>query len=91
MSDMTLREPLAEFALLMELKLRKNDHKTGWRELPIAAIVKLMDIERQELEVALDFLSTQEAMKECVDLANFAMILHDRLSMEEDKNNGRAK
>ncbi len=84
-----LRPVLAKFAEAMEIKLRKNDDKTGWRELPIEAIKKLLYIEFQELEVAIEFLSTKEAMKECVDLANFALILHDRLSMEED--NGASK
>lgn len=87
----TLREPLAEFALLMELKLRKNDHKLGWWNLPVQALVDLMDIERNEFDVALKYLSKKEAMKECVDIANFAMMVHDRLSMEPDDNNGVTK
>ena len=86
-----VRKPLMDFAIEMDKKLRKNDHKTGWRELPIEAIKKLLYIELQELEVALEFLSVAEARKECVDAGNFVMILYDRLGMEEDKNNGRIK
>lgn len=75
------RVPLKVFSDAMEIKLRKNDHKRGWRELPIEALKRLMLLEVQELEVALDFLDVKEARNETVDIANFAMMLHDRLGM----------
>lgn len=74
-----LRPEVAEFAVAMELKLRKNDHKTGWRDQPIEAHIKLLRIEMMELDVALDYLGDEEAMRECVDIANFAMIIRDKL------------
>lgn len=77
-----IREPLAEFALLMEHKLRKNDHKTGWRALPIEALRRLMMLEVEEYNVAREFFGHEEARKELVDIANFAMMLHDRLGVE---------
>lgn len=77
-----LRPALAHFVEEMELKLRKKDHKTSWRELPVEALIKLFDIERQEFEVAHEFLTVAEARSELVDLANYAMIISDRLSLE---------
>lgn len=80
------REALARFAADMEAKLRKNDHKKDWRELPVAALLRLLEIELEELKVALEYLPVSESRKESVDLANFAMFIWDRLSLlEQDK------
>jgi len=75
------RKALKDFCDQMELKLRKNDHKTGWRDLPEAALFRLMTLEIEEFRLALEFLSVREAMKELPDIANFAMMLYDRLSI----------
>jgi hypothetical protein len=80
-----MRTVLYDFAIEMEAKLRKNDHKTGWRDLPIEALERFMKIEIQEYEAAREFLSSAEAKNELVDIANFAMMLHDRLGMEDAK------
>lgn len=80
-----IREEVAEFALAMEAKLAKNDHKTGWKEQPVEAHIKLLKIELMEFETALEFLTLDEACKELVDLGNYAMIIRDKL-----KNQGRA-
>lgn len=74
-----LRDEVTEFAAAMELKLRKNDHKTGWHDQPIEAHIKLLRIEMMELDVALDHLGDEVAAKECVDVANFALIIRDKL------------
>lgn len=74
-----LRKEVLEFAIAMEAKLRKNDHKTGWKDQPIEAHIKLLRIEMMEFDVALEFLGDGEACKECVDLANFALIIRDKL------------
>lgn len=73
------RPEVLEFAAAMEAKLRKNDHKTGWKDQPIEAHIKLLRIEMMEFDVALEFLGDEEACKECVDLANFALIIRDKL------------
>lgn len=77
--NVDLRKEVIEFAVAMEAKLRKNDHKTGWKDQPIEAHIKLLRIEMMELDVALDHLGDEEAMRECVDIANFAMIIRDKL------------
>lgn len=84
MAYVELRYEVVMFALLMERKLRKNDHKTGWRELPIEALRRLMMVEIEEFNVAREFFGLEEARKELVDIANFAMMLHDRLGVKEN-------
>lgn len=74
-----VRPEVAEFATEMEQKLRKNDHKTGWKDQPIEAHIRLLRIEMMEFDVALEFLGDEEACKECVDIANFALIIRDKL------------
>lgn len=83
-----LRAELQKFGKLMELKLRKNDHKDTWRKKPVEALVKLMLLEIEEFKVADEFFSVKEAQNELVDIANFAMIVHDRLGML-DRERGR--
>lgn len=87
-----MRPTLVEFADAMELKLQKNDHKRGWRELPLEALERLMKIELEEYAVAREFLTVDDARKELVDVANFCMMLWDRLEMiEQESASGRQK
>lgn len=95
------REALRKFADEMELKLRKNDHKSDWREKPIQALFKLLLIELEEFKALYDYFPTAEARRELVDVANFCMIVHDRMGdlvqrvpaklQEESENDRRAK
>lgn len=78
-----IRPVLKDFADLMELKLAKNDHKTSWRELPVEALFRLLMLEIEEFKVAHEFLGHVEARKELVDIANFCLILHDRLGIDK--------
>ncbi len=80
-----VRKEVAEFATAMEAKLRKNDHKTGWQQLPVEALRRLMMLEIEEYNVAREFFGADEAMNELVDIANFAMMLRDRLRIERQK------
>lgn len=81
-----LRPPLEEFARRMEDKLRKNDHKKTWKEKPAEALFKLLLLEVEEFKVAHEFFTVEEARTELVDIANYAMILYDRLGMTDGKN-----
>jgi hypothetical protein len=80
-----MRPVLSSFAALMEAKLTKNDHKTSWRDLPVEALFRLLMLEIEEFKVAHEFLGPDEARNELVDIANFCLILHDRLGI----NNGK--
>lgn len=82
----SIRPEVAEFALRMEAKLAKKDGegKTHWHQLPVKAIRRFLGIEVLELEAAMDFLSIDEQMGEAVDVANYSLILWDRLRAEKD-------
>ena len=73
------RKEVADFAWQMEAKLRKNDHKTHWRELPVEALRRLMMIEIEEFNVAREFFGPEEAANELIDISNYAMMLRDRI------------
>jgi hypothetical protein len=67
----------------MEVKLAKNDHKTDWKDLPVEALFRMLMIEIEEFKLAHEYLPISEAQNELVDVANFCLILHDRLGMEK--------
>jgi len=75
------REALTKFTEAMEMKLRRNEHKSNWREKPIEALIALMLLEVREFLVAAEFFSIGEARPELVDISNFALICWDRMSM----------
>jgi len=78
-----MRPVLTDFAELMEAKLKKNDHKTSWAELPVEALFRLLMVEIEEFKIAHEFLGRDEARNELIDIANFCLILHDRLGMKK--------
>lgn len=79
--DVERRAALITFVDAMEHKLRKNDHKTGWRLLPVDALFRFLMLEIEEFRIAHDYLPVKESRLELVDVANYALILYDRLSM----------
>lgn len=80
---LTPRPEVMEFAVAMEEKLRKKDGKTHWRERPIEALTRLMLLEVEEFKVAHEFFGADESMDELRDIANYAMILWDRIRIEK--------
>lgn len=83
------RAALVAFVDQMELKLRKNDHKSNWREKPIEALIRLLMLEIEEFKVANEFFRVDEARPELVDVANFALICWDRLGLLDQERNAR--
>src|SRR5262245_61238944 len=81
------RPVLASFADAMEAVLRRHDAKKTWRERPIPALVRLLELEIEEFRVAFDYFEVGEARKECVDIANFALFVWDRLGMLNPNTN----
>jgi hypothetical protein len=75
------RAALQKFADQMELVLRKHDNKTTWRDKPIEALFKLLQLEMKECKVAMEFFTVADARREMLDIANYAMICWDRLGM----------
>lgn len=88
-------EEVDEFAKLMKQKLDENSHKPGWKkDRPVTLIGRLSE-EMRELERAFDMYSTlptifanraeikaafkEEIRREAADVANFAMMVADRM------------
>lgn len=70
-----LRPELRRFAEMMELKLRKNDHKGGWLMDDERDLLIRMVEEQGELAKEVDRGSPERAAAEAVDVANFAMMI----------------
>lgn len=87
------RKEIAWFAKEMEAKLRENDHKgkDGWKQWRIDALFPRIGHERDELLLALHPLKLDtmnetltredacEVIRECADIANFAMMIADNM------------
>lgn len=77
------RNILQRFVDEMETVLRKHDHKQGWRGDPLPMLVRKLKLELAEFEVAYDFERADDARRELVDLANFCLIVWDRMAMHD--------
>ena len=79
-----IRPEVEEFSQAMERILRQNDDKGGWRgESSLYFLSRLMT-EVGELSVAIesDAYGALEVQHECVDVANFAMMIFDILKTD---------
>lgn len=65
----------------------KASTKTGWKDMPVEALFKMLMIEIEEFKVAHEFFNVDTARKELVDVANYALILWDRLGVLEQGRN----
>ena len=78
-----LRPEVQWFAEQMELELRLNDHKGGWREDEGLSLLHRVRQEATELRQALMPSifgeSEKSAIREAVDVANFAMMIADNV------------
>ena len=87
-----LRPEVQIFAEAMERKLRENDHKGGWDDMPSRWLRGRLAGEVRELEAAIaayidkidicnreqDLSKSRQAiLSECADIANFAMMIAD--------------
>ena len=73
------------FALKMQDICFKNRHKIGWQRLSNINILQKIKEETTEIETALlNQKSTKEIIDECVDVANFCMMLADNLKRREE-------
>lgn len=74
----TLRPDVLAFACLMETKLRKHDAKRGqsWKQDDVRDLFDRLTDEAKELRRALN--GRGDVVDECVDVANFAMMVADQ-------------
>lgn len=81
-----MRKEVKWFADLMEEKLQKNDYKGGWEyENSIYFHSELLE-EIKELENAIN---DKQRIEECVDIANFAMMLADHYQGRRERLEGK--
>ena len=80
---MKLRKELQKFAELQEGVLRAHDKtkgNKGWKDIYYTELFRLLKDEVQELEEALTNGDRINVCHECVDVANFAMMISDNNS-----------
>jgi hypothetical protein len=74
-----LREEVSWFASQMEKHLRRNNDKGGWLECDQGYLLTRLHEEMNELEFALEEGHPGIIIHEAADVANFAMMLADRV------------
>ena len=78
-----LRPEVQDFAHAMEIALRRNDHKGGWRECRLTWLVERLYQEADELARAITSGAPHaEIEREAADVANFAMMIADVAKLE---------
>ena len=74
--EVELRPELREFAEAMELRLRENDHKSGWDEMTISQCHYRFHQEAHELDKAIfGWEGLESILHESEDAANFLFFL----------------
>jgi phosphoribosyl-ATP pyrophosphohydrolase len=80
-----IRPELEWFVQQMEQKLKENDYKQHWHNYDIDYLIHRIYEEQDELEIAItQKLSAKEIIKECADVANFAMMIADNVSQKNE-------
>lgn len=84
--DNTTTPSLRRFMEEMDKKLQINSHKKHWRESPIKELLCSLHEEVCELHMEIkshDPLEVQGIKAECLDVANFAMMIWDNVDRIE--------
>lgn len=87
-----VRAEVIAFALLMEKKLRKKDHKGGWGHRPLSDLWHSVHQEMKEFDEAIvNQHGADHVLDEAVDVANYMMMVVDRMGgLKNGKNPGIA-
>ena len=59
----------------MKSKIDRDKHKGSWENIAIADLFDMLKVEVKELENALKSEPKENIIKECADVANFAMMI----------------
>lgn len=72
------RNEVKEFAEQMEIKLRENDHKGGWKNCSYDYLFSRIQEELDELyQAVMNGARYAVIMREAADVGNFAMMISD--------------
>lgn len=67
----------------MKEKLSENNHKKGWESCSDNYLFRRLDEEFTELKIKIaSNAKTKEVIRECADVANFAMMIADNYEEE---------
>jgi NTP pyrophosphatase (non-canonical NTP hydrolase) len=78
-----IRKEVQTFAKAMEIVLRQNDYKEHWSTFEPETLFAMLQTEVEELKSAfLLNLTPPEIEKECIDVANFCMMIYNVLEMK---------
>lgn len=94
-----LRPEVIEFAKAMEKVLKENDYKMHWTESDVHSLFEKAKREMRELEESLGYICREcgekhepstlhKPEKECVDVANFMMMIFDLIKKYNKKYGG---
>lgn len=94
----TIREEVLDFAMDMEDRLLENDHKSGWKNMPLDELYRDMMEEVFELYLALHYFhlarpevpdalpnTASAVIREAADVANFCMMIADNVGQGLDR------
>jgi hypothetical protein len=76
-AKMRMRGEVLKFAVEMEKKLDKNEHKGAWEETSSWWLMRRLVDEVEELREQLRIGGPMEVVEEAADVANFAMMIAD--------------
>ncbi len=79
-----LRPTLQDFSLVMEEKLQEKDYKGGWEGMSVRELKMRLEEEIDELDEAIEAVDLREILDECVDVANFAMMIYNNVASKID-------
>ena len=80
---MKIRESVLFFAAEMDKKLRENDHKGDWLDLPLDYLMNRLYQEVNELFRSIQQGDNKNTIKEAADVGNFAMMIADIVYRKE--------
>ncbi len=81
-----VRDSVQQFAIEMEVQLRKNEWKGGWEDLPRRQIFQDLIDQAMLLWNAVQERNSERIKKKSADVANYAMMLYQREIMKREKN-----
>lgn len=85
---MLVRKEVKGFAEQMEKVLQANDYKGGWRNCTIEDLYARLLDEISELQSEINYREqdVNAIAQECIDIANFAMMIADVASRHKEKD-----
>ena len=81
-----MRSSVETFATKMEEKLVENDSKSGWKnkKTSVLWLQNRLKEEMSKLKIHYEDSDPAEIKKDCIDIANYAMMMFDRIQCREE-------